>query len=120
MKIASPLPQVAAMGGAKADAEAVVSACREFDVDAFVVGLPLNMDDTEGKQAKVTRGFGDALAAASGLPVHYQDERLSTVAADDAMMPAELTRKKKKARRDSVAAQILLQEFLDTHSTDSA
>ncbi len=81
---------------------------------ALVVGLPLNMDGSEGDQAKLTRRFGDKLAQVSGLAVHYWDERLSSVTARRLMIPAELSRKKRKARLDRVAAQVILQSFLDT------
>jgi putative Holliday junction resolvase len=82
--------------------------------DAFVVGLPLNMDDSEGPQAKVTRAFGDELAKRSGQPVHYFDERLSSAAADELLEPAQLSRKKRRVRQDRVAAQVILQAFLET------
>jgi putative Holliday junction resolvase len=93
--------------------EAIRKVAEEHDVDAFVVGLPLNMNDSEGPQAKLIRTFGQALSKASQKPVHYQDERLSSVTADDLLQPGEFTNKKHKARRDRVAAQVILQQFLD-------
>ena len=110
---AMPLATVAGRGNVAADASSVWSTARAYTIHAIVIGLPLNMDDSEGPQAKVVRAFGTALAALTDLPVHYQDERLSSVAADELMMPAELTRKKKKARKDQVAATVILQEFLE-------
>ena len=59
---------------------------KKEDADAFVLGLPKNMDGTEGPRAEVTRQFGDMLAAASGLPVIYQDERLTTVSAERVLL----------------------------------
>ena len=98
--------------------QAVKTVGEDYGVDAFVVGLPLNMDDTESKQAKLTRAFGDKLAQLSGKTVHYFDERLSSVTADELLRPAELTRKKRKAVQDAVAAQVILQGFLDAHDNE--
>lgn len=111
--IVSPLPMIPATGRADADMAAIVALADEYDAEEFVVGLPLNMDGTEGEQAKVCRRFGGALAARAGKPVHYFDERLSSAAADQLLAPAEFTRKQKKARADSVAAAVILQSFLD-------
>lgn len=112
-RIASPVKAVEARGSIDDHVVAVLAVAGEFDLDAFVVGLPVNMDDTEGKQAKLTREFGDLLEKAGGKPVHYFDERLSSHAAEELLAPAELTRKKRKARLDAVAAQVILQGFLD-------
>ena len=112
-RIASPVEMVPATGSPADHATAVLRVADDYGVDAFVVGLPMNMDDSEGPQARLTRNFGDAVAAATGKPVHYFDERLSSLAADELLQPAELTRKKKKKRRDSVAAQVILQGFLE-------
>lgn len=111
--IASPLDTIASTGDRHRDAKAVAALIESFEVDALVVGLPLNMDDTEGPQAKTTRMFGEALAEASEKPVHYFDERLSSVEAEELIRPADLTRKRKKKRLDRVAAQVILQAFLD-------
>lgn len=112
-RIASPVTTVDTAGSITQQAAAVRRAAQSYDFDAWVVGLPLNMDDTEGPSAKAARAFGEALADQSGLPVFYMDERLSSHAATELLLPAELTRKKKKARVDRVAAQVLLQSFLD-------
>ncbi len=112
-RVASPLKMLDAVGRAVDDARAVLRIAAEYDVDAFVVGLPLNMDDSEGPQAKMTRAFGDELARLAGRTVLYHDERLTSVEAEELMRPAELTRKKRKKRLDSVAALVILQNFLD-------
>lgn len=91
----------------------IAAVCREYDVRRIVVGLPLNMDGTEGPQAKAAREFGAALGVAAGLPVEWADERLTSYAAESALRPAELTRGKRRGRVDQVAAQILLQAWLD-------
>ena len=117
--IASPLKTIQAAGNPRADAAAVLAQALQFDVDAFVVGLPLNMDGTEGPQAKTTQVFGEALAEASGKPVHYWDERLSSFTAEELIQGEELTRKKKRSRVDRLAAQIILQEFLAHQSAQN-
>jgi putative Holliday junction resolvase len=111
--IASPLTTLGASGRVADDVQAVLRVAREYEIEGLVVGLPLNMDGTEGKQAKITRRFGDELAKAMDEPVHFWDERLSSFAAKELLEPAELTRKKRKARLDRVAAQVILQSFLD-------
>ena len=113
LRLASPLTTLSATGRWNQDVAAVTREADEYGVDEFVVGLPLNMDDTEGPQAKLTRRFGETLARHCGKPVHYYDERLSSAAADDRLQPAGLTNKKHKSKRDRVAAQIILQDFLD-------
>ncbi|MFH1108246.1 MAG: Holliday junction resolvase RuvX [Planctomycetota bacterium] len=115
--LASPLATIAASGRLSDQVAAVLSCAKEYDIGAFVVGLPLNMDDTEGDQAKTVRRFGAELGRASGKPVHYWDERLSSHAAEELLRPAELTRKKRKARLDRVAAQVILQGFLDARTS---
>ena len=112
-KIASPLGQIAASRSFEKNASGVVAALADFDVDRWVVGLPLNMDGSEGTQAKISRTFADALSKLSGCEVHLWDERLSSAQADIHMAGSGLTRKKKKLRRDMLAAQVILQGFLD-------
>ena len=85
------------------------------DADTFVLGLPKNMDGTEGPRAQVTREFGDKLKEASGLPVVYQDERLTTVSAERMLIDADVRREKRKQVIDKVAATIILQSYLDSH-----
>lgn len=112
-RLASPLVTLDCSGAPAGDVAAVIAQAASYGVDEFVVGLPLNMDGTEGKQAKIARRFGGELSRRSGKPVHFHDERLSSIAADEMLRPAELSRKKKKRRRDRVAAQVFLQDFLD-------
>lgn len=86
---------------------------REYEVEAVVVGLPLNMDGSEGPQVALTREFVRSLEEAIALPIHWQDERLSTAAADELLAGMDLTKDKKKRRRDMLAACDILQSFLD-------
>ena len=111
--LASPLTTVDVSPNVAQQVTAVLQAAGDYDLDAFVIGLPLNMDDSEGPQAKLVRAFGTALGEAARLPVHYLDERLSSYAADELMGQTGLTHSQKKRRRDRLAAQVILQEFLD-------
>jgi putative Holliday junction resolvase len=78
----------------------------------LVLGLPLNMDDSEGPRTKLARAWGEKLAATTGRMVHFQDERLSSVNADWQMAQSGLTHKQKKERRDAIAAAAILGDFL--------
>lgn len=112
-RMALPVCMIEAKGSSKQRVEAVLAAAKEYDVVGFVVGLPLNMDDSEGSQAKRARAFGEELRKLGGKSVHYQDERLSSATADEMLQGGDYTRKKHKARRDRIAAQVILQQYLD-------
>lgn len=84
--------------------------------DALVIGLPLNIDGSEGPAAGKSRTFAEALSARCSLPVHFVDERLTSVAADDQMARTGLTHKRKKNRRDALAAATILRDFLHKRS----
>ena len=99
-----------------ADLEAVAAVCAEHSVEVLVVGLPLNMDGTEGPRAQKSRRFGDAVAAKVGLPVEYQDERLTTVQAERVLLDADVSRQKRKKVIDMIAAQVILQSWMDAQS----
>jgi putative Holliday junction resolvase len=79
----------------------------------LVVGLPLHMGGEEGVKAKEAREYGAWLSQATGLPVTFWDERCTTAAAEDALWDAGLSHKKRRDRRDRVAAQLILQGYLD-------
>jgi putative Holliday junction resolvase len=83
------------------------------EVGGLVVGLPVHTDGREGQKAEEARAFGRRLTEATGLPVVFWDERFTTVEAESALWAAGLTHKQRKERRDKVAAQILLQAYLD-------
>ena len=83
----------------------------EREAVRILVGLPLNMDGSEGPRAAAARSFGASLAEATGLPVEFADERLTTVEAERVL--AGQPRKVKRERTDVVAAQIFLQCYLD-------
>ncbi len=111
--IASPLVAVDAQGPVERVVRRILAAVEDYAVDEWVVGLPLNMDGTEGDQAKIVREFGSQLAAQAAAPVHFWDERLSSESADEHLARTGLTHKQKKLRRDAIAAQVILQSFLD-------
>jgi putative Holliday junction resolvase len=78
----------------------------------LVFGLPLNMDGTESARSKIVRSFAARVGARTGLPLAFQDERLTTAEADWAMAGSGLTRGEKKERRDGLAAAAILRDFL--------
>jgi putative Holliday junction resolvase len=83
------------------------------NVEAIVLGLPLNMDGTEGPQTKLVLKFADRLQAHLPIPVYLHDERLSSFAAEEKLAPANLTKGKQKKRLDAVAAAEILEAFLE-------
>lgn len=84
---------------------------KEYHADGLVVGWPINMDDTQGPQARSARAFAAALEKTTGFDVRLWDERLSSFQADQALA-GQMTRGKRKARQDAVAAAAFLSEFL--------
>ncbi len=92
--------------------DAILRMIREHEVDALVLGLPLNADGSEGPRAKLTRRFGVSLQEATDVPMYYQDERLTTYAANQRLAGTGRTHKQKKAARDAIAAAEILQDFL--------
>jgi len=108
--IVSPL---AVIDGQKDLLKRIAEIVKNEGVEAIVLGLPLNMDDTQGPQAKLVLGFAEQLKAHLKVPVHFQDERLSTFAAEGKIAAAEFTRGKKKKRLDAIAAAEILESFLD-------
>jgi putative Holliday junction resolvase len=97
------------------DFDAIRNAIADRDVTTLVVGLPLNMDGSEGPAAKAARAFGDLLAPL-GLPVEYVDERLTTVMAEAALLEADMRRAGRRDVRDKVAAVLILQTWLDSRA----
>ena len=86
----------------------------DHDVSAFIVGLPKNMNNTEGPRVEAARYYGELLKERFGLPVDYQDERLTTVAAERMLVEkADTSRAKRKKVIDKLAASLILQGYLD-------
>lgn len=95
----------------------------EYEVERIVLGLPKNMNNTEGERVEKTREFGAMLERRTGLPVDYWDERLTTVAAEQVLMESGVRRENRKAVIDKVAACLILQGYLDhlqNHVPDDA
>lgn len=89
------------------------SIIEEFNIEKIVLGLPKNMNNTIGDRALTTLEFKDKLIDNFNIPVIMQDERLSTVEATNYMLEADISRKKRKKKIDALAANIILQTYLD-------
>ena len=80
----------------------------EYEITEIVLGLPKNMNNTEGERVEKTKAFGEMLERRTGLPVHYWDERLTTVAAEQILMESGVRRENRKAVIDKVAAEVII------------
>jgi len=105
--------------GEEADLKAILTLAEEHGMKRIVVGLPRSMDGSIGKQAEVVLAFSRLLARHTDIPVDTWDERLSTVAAERLLSEAGAKRGKRKARRDALAAALILQGYLDRARTFS-
>ena len=92
--------------------EAIAKVIESHAPDELVIGLPLNMDDTEGPAAKQARAHAVTVGERFGLPVHLQDERLTSFEADNRMSQSGRTHLEKKRLRDAIAAATLLEDYL--------
>jgi putative Holliday junction resolvase len=95
------------------DLKRLLELATRHGVGGFVVGLPLNLDGSEGPRAQATRAFARNLGRATELPVAYWDERLTTVAAERTLLEADLSRRRRAEVIDKVAATLILQGALD-------
>ncbi len=109
--IASPLEVLRRVGWGP-DTRYIKALCERYETSEILSGLPLNMDGSEGFQARKVRDFCAQLEKA-GLTVFYQDERLTTVTAEDALMEDHMSRADRKTHVDKVAAAVILQQWLD-------
>jgi putative Holliday junction resolvase len=114
--IASPL---AVLHGQKGLLKKIAEIVETESVEAIVLGLPLNMDGTEGPQTKLVRKFAEQLKKHLSIPVYFQDERLSSFGAEEKLSPADFTIKKRKKRIDAVAAAEILEAFLEQKTTEN-
>ncbi|MDD9726039.1 Holliday junction resolvase RuvX [Roseovarius sp. SK2] len=96
-----------------ADADRLLAIATDRNAAGVILGLPRNMDGSEGPRCQSTRAFARNLAARTDLPIGFWDERLSTVAAERALIEADLTRKRRAEVIDAVAAAYILQGALD-------
>ncbi len=95
------------------DVEKLLKITAEREIAGLVLGLPMNMDGSEGPRCQSTRAFARTLEKLSPLPITFWDERLSTVAAERAMLEADMSRKRRAEVIDHVAAGFILQGALD-------
>lgn len=95
------------------DLEIIGEIIKKEMVEGIVVGLPKNMNGTEGVMAEKIRAFGKKLEEKIELPLIFWDERLSTVSAERVLLEADLSRRKRKQKIDQVAAVFILQNYLD-------
>ena len=114
-RVALPLDTIS-RSGEEAAARAVGDRARDEGATEIVMGLPLEMDGTEGAAAKRARRFAGAVERASGLSVVMWDERLTTVAAENALRTAGVRGKAARSVVDRTAAAVLLQSYLDARS----
>lgn len=110
--IASPLRTVARRS-VKRDVADLAPDIEERGVEAVVVGLPYELDGTEARSARLARQIGEAVRERFGIPVHYVDERFTSVDAERQLIEARVSRQRRKEIIDQQAACIILQSFLD-------
>ncbi len=111
LRIATPVDVLAIADPARL-IEALAKMVEEHEPDELVVGLPLNMDGSEGPRAALVRRLAAKLGKRTGRRVHLFDERLTSFAAEEGFKGQELTRGQKKQRRDALAAAVILNDFL--------
>ena len=114
-RIASPLDTWTRRGSV-ADAAAFRRLAQAEQAVGWVVGLAIHMNGEEGAKARECRAFGNWLTQQTGLPVAYQDERCTTAAAESYLLDVGMTNKRRKARRDRIAAQLILQSYLEAEA----
>ncbi|MFT4974851.1 MAG: putative Holliday junction resolvase [Myxococcota bacterium] len=96
----------------KKDAAALAILCTKHSAAAIVVGLPLEEDGNEGRAVRLARQVGDALGALTGLPIHYQDERYSTLEASRRLSEQGLDTRRQRSVIDQAAAAVILEDWL--------
>jgi putative holliday junction resolvase len=113
--LASPLPTLRRRRGKRAPLKALQETAEAHGVEALVFGLPLELSGEEGEWAREVRDVGEALGARLGVPVHFVDERLTSVRAERLVRSSGLprARREEKDRVDAGAAVLLLQHWLD-------
>jgi putative Holliday junction resolvase len=114
-RIASPIENYSLLRP-EADAIRLRTLAAEYRIVGMIVGLPLHMGGEEGQKAREARRFGAWAAGATNLPLAFWDERLTSALAEDYLRMAELSPKKRKLRLDKVAAQIMLQSYLESRA----
>jgi len=116
--IASPETTLPSSGSASEDARRIIHWSQAREVGGIVVGLPLNMDGSEGVQAKLSRDLATELERQGAPQVQLWDERLTSFQADEVMIAAGVRASRRKRLRDALSAQIILQSFLDARRSE--
>lgn len=104
--------------GPEGDARWFKKFASEEEVALFVVGLPVHNSGAESQKSREARAFAEWLRTTTGLPTAFVDERFTSRQAEEILQAANLTSKRRKARRDMLAAQMILQAFLESGSCD--
>ena len=113
---AQPL-QTLSRKGVKKDVVRLIALAENHEVVGYVVGLPLELDGTEERSARLARQIGDRLVETTAMPVHYVDERFSSVEAESKLLEMNLSRQRRKEIIDQVAAMIILERFFREHQS---
>ena len=116
--IASPLDNYTRHGDGP-DRHYFLEMIREYTIVGIVVGLPVHMSGDEGEQARRCREYGRWLQEITGLPVRFHDERFTSALAEQQLQAASLTSKKRKSRRDKLAAMHILQSYIDADDPEA-
>lgn len=87
----------------------------KYDADEIVVGLPLHMDGSSGERVTVTREFVSRLRENISVPIFLFDERLSSAEVEKVLLEADMSRQKRRKKRDKLAASLILRRYLETH-----
>ena len=110
--IASPLENYTRQSE-KQDGLHFLKLVKDYSIVGLVVGLPVHLSGAESEKSREAREFGNWVANVTGLPVCFWDERFTSAMAEEHLLSAELSKKKRKNRLDKLASQIMLQSFLD-------
>ena len=91
---------------------------KEYDIQKIILGLPKNMNNTLGERAEITTRYKRILEENTNIPVIFFDERLTSVISNSILIEADISRKKRKKKVDSIAAQIILQDYLNKEKNE--
>lgn len=105
------------LGHVKPSVSEILRVASERRAEKIVVGVPRRLDNTASEQTRQTLAFIESLRAATSLPVEEWDERLTTAQAERVLLEANARRRQRREKRDQLAAQLLLQSYLDAHSS---
>ena len=99
--------------GLQRDLQYIADLVKQYKIDVVVFGLPLNMDGTAGERVEKTKAFAEQLQSLIDAKIDYEDERLTTVVAEEMLIEGGMRRDKRKKVIDKIAATIILQAYLD-------